>query len=120
MLRMCLSFAAGAVLLSCRASAAQAPLADVPFVLHQNAIIVKVVANDRDTLRLLLDTGWGPMALTDSAVSRLRRSLGLVESGGRVSLASMSVGGLRKTHVSSEVWRAADLTPLIGPHDGVL
>jgi hypothetical protein len=40
-----------------------APLAEVPFVLHQNAVIVPAVVNGRDTVRLLLDTGWGPLAL---------------------------------------------------------
>ena len=100
---------------------AQAPLADVPFVLHQNAIIMTMVANDRDTVALLLDTGWGPVALTDSAVARLNHSgAGLPQVGGVVTLASLSVQGLRKKRVLAEVFRAGDLTPLIGPYDGVL
>jgi len=39
------------------------PLAQVPFTLHQNAVIVPVLVNGRDTVHLLLDTGWGPVAL---------------------------------------------------------
>lgn len=99
---------------------AQAPLADVPFVLHQNAMIVTMVANDRDTLRLLLDTGWGAVALTDSAVVRLGRSGQTPTSGGWLTLSSLSVQGLRKSAVRAEEFRTADLAPLIGPHDGVL
>ena len=100
---------------------AQAPLADVPFVLHQNAIIMTMVANDRDTVTLLLDTGWGPVTLTDSAVRRLNRSgAGLPRTGGVGTLASLSVQGLRKRRVPMDVFSARDLTPLIGPYDGVL
>src|SRR5688572_23794256 len=100
---------------------AQAAVADVPFTLHQNAIIVEMVANDRDTLHLLLDTGWGPMALTDSALARLnRRTNRLVPANGYVSFTSLSIGKLRKTGVPIEILAAADLEPLIGPHDGVL
>ena len=99
---------------------AQAPLADVPFVLHQNAIIVEMIANDRDTLRVLLDTGWGAMALTVQAVARLNRSGPSGESRGWITLSSLSVQRVRKTSVRVETFRTADLTPLIGPHDGVL
>ncbi|MGH7677030.1 MAG: hypothetical protein ACRENU_01110 [Gemmatimonadaceae bacterium] len=100
---------------------AQAPLADVPFTLHQNAIIVQMVANDRDTLHLLLDTGWGPMALTDSALARLNRGTQrLAPSNGYVNFSSLAIGALRKTDVPVEILGAADLVPLIGPHDGVL
>ena len=100
---------------------AQLPLADVPFVLHQNAIIMTMVANDRDTVTLLLDTGWGPVTLTDSAVQRLNRSgAGLPRTGGVGTLASLSVQGLRKRRVPMDVFSARDLTPLIGPYDGVL
>lgn len=101
-------------------SEGQAPLADVPFVLHQNAIIITMVANDRDTVRLLLDTGWGPTALTDYAVARLRRAGRIQESNGWVTLASLSVGRVRKTAVRVELFPAHDLAPLIGPYDGVL
>ncbi len=100
---------------------AQAPLADVPFVLHQNAIIITMLANDRDTVALLLDTGWGPVALTDAAVRRLNQSgAGLPQAGGVVTIASLSVQGLRKRRVLVEVFSARELTPLIGPYDGVL
>lgn len=109
------------MVLVCSQSEAQAPIADVPFVLHQNAIIVKVVANDRDTLNLLLDTGWGSVALTDSAISRLRiGSPQISESNGWITVGSITIRGLRKTAIPVEVFRAGDLTPLIGPHDGVL
>jgi hypothetical protein len=49
------------LMLAAATSSAQPSIVDAAFVLHQSAIIVKVVANDRDTLQLLLDTGWGPL-----------------------------------------------------------
>jgi len=47
------------------------PLAEVPFILYQNGIILSAVINGRDTLRLLLDTGWGPLALVRASAERL-------------------------------------------------
>ena len=47
------------------------PLAEVPFTLHQNAVILPALINERDTVQLLLDTGWGPLALVSSSAKRL-------------------------------------------------
>src|SRR5262245_25558802 len=48
------------------------PLAEVPFKLHQNGVILEATVNGRETVRLLLDTGWGPLALVSSAAERLK------------------------------------------------
>ncbi len=89
-----------------------APLAEVPFVLHQNAVILKATVNGTESVRLLLDTGWGPLALVDSAAKRLRLS------GGKAR--SLAIGGTIQKGVSFEVFPDASLQPLIGPYDGVL
>jgi hypothetical protein len=91
---------------------AQAPanlLVEVPFTLHQNAIIVPAVVNGRDTVRLLLDTGWGPpVALVAGAATRV----------GHVT--TLAIGRAVKDEPFVEVFATAALAPLIGPHDGVL
>lgn len=91
---------------------APAPLAEVPFVLHQNAVIVEGTVNGSEPVRLLLDTGWGPLALMDSAAKRLRLS------GGQAR--SLAIGGATRKAVTFEVFPDASLQPLIGPYDGVL
>lgn len=122
--------AAGALALSlgvgCSAAgplAAQLPLAEVPFTLDRNGIIVAALLNGRDTLRLLLDTGWGPLALVSSAAERLR--LPLISprgSGGlpRTVQLSLGVGGVIQRNPRFEIFPAEELQPLIGPYDGVL
>jgi hypothetical protein len=97
------------------------PLAEVSFELYQNAIIVPALINGKDRVHLLLDTGWGPLALVSTAAARL----GLHPESGRgeypcVDVASLTVGGAVKKHASFEVFPAEELQPLIGPHDGVL
>jgi len=98
------------------------PLAQVPFTLHQNAVIVPVLVNGRDTVHLLLDTGWGPVALISAAAARL----GLVvdppgaDGLGRAQVTSLAIGGARQTHPLVEVFETQALAPLIGPYDGVL
>ena len=98
------------------------PLAQVPFTLHQNAVIVPVLVNGRDTAHLLLDTGWGPVALISASASRL----GLVvdppgaDGLGRAHVTSLSIGAARQTHPLVEVFQTQALAPLIGPYDGVL
>lgn len=97
------------------AQATNPPLAEVRFTLHQNAIIVPAVINGRDTVRLLLDTGWGPpLALVSTAAARL----GL--AGDRPQISSLSIGAASKTQPLVEVFPTEQLAPLIGPHDGVL
>ena len=97
------------------------PLAEVPFTLHQNAIIVPAVIDGRATVHLLLDTGWGPLALVSTTAERL----GLHPQGPsgelpRVKVGSLAVGGAVQKKASFEVFPAQELEPLIGPHDGVL
>lgn len=98
------------------------PLAQVPFTLHQNAVIVPVLVNGRDTVHLLLDTGWGPVALISASASRL----GLVvdppgaDGLGRARVTSLSIGAARQTSPLVEVFQTEALAPLIGPYDGVL
>ena len=106
-------------------SAAQAApriLAEVPFTLHQNAIILPAVVNQRDTVRLLLDTGWGPLALVSAAAERLGLVVDPPAAGGlgRAYLGSLSVGEAHQSRPMVEVFRTESLAPLIGPHDGVL
>jgi hypothetical protein len=97
------------------------PLAEVPFELYQNAIIVPALIDGRETVHLLLDTGWGPLALVSTTATRL----GLHPQGEageypRVEVGSLAIGGAVKKRASFEVFPAAELQPLIGPHDGVL
>jgi len=97
------------------------PLAEVPFTLHRNAVILEAKINDRHPIRLLLDTGWGPLALVATAAQRL--DLQYEASSGelpRVEVDSLAIGGAVKRNVAFEVFPAEELTPLIGPHDGVL
>ena len=89
-----------------------APLAEIPFVLHQNAVIVEGRVNGTEPVRLLLDTGWGPLALVESAAKRLH-----VEDGKAESLV---FGGAIQSAPRFEVFPDAELQPLIGPYDGVL
>lgn len=97
------------------------PLAEVPFTLHQNGVILEAQINGRDPIRLLLDTGWGPLALVSTAAQRL--NLKYEGSSGvlpRVEVESLAIGGAVKRNVAFEVFPAEELAPLIGPHDGVL
>jgi predicted aspartyl protease len=97
------------------------PLAEVSFELYQNGIILPALINGKDAVHLLLDTGWGPLALVSTAAARL----GLHPEGAqgdtpRVEVGSLAVGGAVKKRASFEVFPAEELQPLIGPHDGVL
>ncbi len=97
------------------------PLAEVPFTLYQNAVILEATINGRNQIRLLLDTGWGPLALASTTAQRL--DLHCKGSSGelpRVEIKSLAIGGVVKRNVTLEVFPAEELTPLIGPHDGVL
>jgi len=99
------------------------PIAEVRFTLHQNAIIVPALINGRDTVRLLLDTGWGPpVALVSAAAARL--GLAVDRPGddglGHAHVSSVSLGGASKTRPLVEVFPTEQLAPLIGPHDGIL
>ena len=97
------------------------PLAEVPFTLHRNAVILEATVNGREPLRLLLDTGWGPLALVSSAAERLK--LQPTKTGGDyplVEVESLAVGGAVRPAAKFEVFPTQELEPLIGPHDGVL
>ena len=98
------------------------PLAEVRFTLHQNAIIIPALVNGRDTVRLLLDTGWGPVALVATTVARLGLTADPPGAGGlgRAHVATLSIGAASKTQPLVEVFPKENLAPLIGPHDGVL
>lgn len=98
------------------------PLAEVPFTLFQNAIIVPAVVNGRDTVRLLLDTGWGPLALVAAAAHRLHLPLDSPGPGGlsRAHLQSLAIGQVVQSVPLVEAFPTDALTPFIGPHDGVL
>jgi predicted aspartyl protease len=97
------------------------PLAEVPFTLHQNAVILEAKINGKDTVRLLLDTGWGPLALVSTAVERLGlESKVSADELPLVHVKSLAVGGAIKRNAVFEVFPAEELAPLIGPHDGVL
>jgi predicted aspartyl protease len=99
--------------------AGQAPLVEVPFTLDRNGIIVPALLNGRDSLRLLLDTGWGPLALVSTTAERLK--LQLVPGGlPRTLQLSLGVGGAIQRNPRFEVFPAQELQPLIGPYDGVL
>jgi predicted aspartyl protease len=97
------------------------PLAEVPFTLYQNGIIVEAKINGRDSIKLLLDTGWGPLALVSTTAQRL--NLHYKGSPGelpRVQVKSLAIGGAVKRNVPFEIFPAEELAPVIGPHDGVL
>jgi hypothetical protein len=98
------------------------PLAEVPFTLHQNAIILSALINGRDTVHLLLDTGWGPIALVSATATRL--GLTVTPPGadglGHADVTSLSIGHADKTRPLVEVFPTENLAPLIGPHDGIL
>lgn len=116
-LTMCLAL----VLLSPQGGGqARTLLAEVPFTLHRNAVIVKCVVGGRDTVQMLLDTGWGPLALTTSAARRL----GLTAKSSRGDLVarapSFGIGGALRRDVAFELFPPEALQPLIGPFDGVL
>jgi len=104
------------------AAVAQAapPLAEVPFTLHQNAVIVEAVVNGRDTVRLLLDTGWGPLALVESAARRLGLTAEPAGADRIARAGSLGIGGAATSNVTFELFPDESLQPLIGPHDGVL
>jgi hypothetical protein len=98
------------------------PLAEVPFTLHQSAIILPAVINGRDTVRLLLDTGWGPLALVRASAERLRLPVDPpgADGLGRAHPGSLAVGNAIQNRPLVEVFPTEALAPLIGPYDGVL
>lgn len=95
-------------------------LAEVPFTLHRNAVIVKCVVGGRDTVQMLLDTGWGPLALTNTAARRL--GLTATSAGGDMvaRASSFGIGRALRRDVAFELFPPEALQPLIGPFDGVL
>ena len=97
------------------------PLAEVPFTLHQNAVIIEATINGKQPIRLLLDTGWGPLALVSSAAQRLgieyKATEGVLPI---VHVKSLAIGKAVMRDAAFEVFPAEELTPVIGPHDGVL
>lgn len=104
------------------APAENRPLAEVSFTLHQNGIILPAVINGRDTVRLLLDTGWGPLALVAGSAERLGLPLDSpgADGLGRAQVASLAIGDVVQHRPFVEVFPTQALVPLIGPHDGVL
>jgi len=97
------------------------PLAEVPFTLHQNAVILEAKIDDRVPVHLLLDTGWGPLALVSTAAQRLDLPYdGTAGELPLVKVKSLAIGGAVKRHAVFEVFPADELAPLIGPYDGVL
>lgn len=98
------------------------PLAEVAFTLHQNAIIVPAIVNGRDTVHLLLDTGWGPLALVSTSARRLGLAVDALDADGlgRAQVRSLAIGDVIQSRPLVEVLPAEELAPLIGPHDGVL
>jgi len=97
-----------------------APLAEVPFTLHRNAVIVEAVVDRRDTVRLLLDTGWGPLALVESAARRLGLTAEPAGADRIARAGSLGIGGAVMPNVAFELFPDESLQPLIGPYDGVL
>jgi hypothetical protein len=91
-------------------------------VLHQNAVIVPALVNGRDTVRMLLDTGWGPLAFVSTTAQRLRLVVDQSEAGGlgRAQVSSLGVGTAIQLRPLGDVFPSETLTPLIGPYDGVL
>jgi predicted aspartyl protease len=114
-----LAFSLGVGCSATRPLAGQAPLAEVPFTLDRNGIILPALLNGRDSLRLLLDTGWGPLALVSTTAERLKLR---VEPGEplRTVQVSLAVGNAVQRSPRLEVFPAHELQPLIGPYDGVL
>lgn len=110
------------VLLAAVLQSPHTPLAEVRFTLHQNAIIIPALVNGRDTVRLLLDTGWGPVALVSTSATRLGLTVDPPGAGGlgRAHVATLSIGAASQTQPLVEVFATEALAPLIGPHDGVL
>jgi predicted aspartyl protease len=106
----------------CAAQTSNRPLAEVPFTLYQNGIIVPAVVNGRDPVRLLLDTGWGPLALVSASAQRLGLQVVApdVEGLGRTHLGSLAIGGVVQRRPLVEIFPTEALAPLIGPHDGIL
>jgi len=102
------------------ASAATKPLAEVPFKLHQNGIIVEATINGEEKVHLLLDTGWGPLALVSTTAERLNLHPEGAGDYPRVTVGSLAVGGAIQRNASFEVFPTAELEGLIGPNDGVL
>ena len=97
------------------------PLAEVPFKLHRNAVILEATVNGSEPLRLLLDTGWGPLALVSSAAERLKLEPEKTDGDyPLVQVESLAIGGAVRRNAKFEVFPAQELEPLIGPHDGVL
>src|SRR5262249_39237248 len=97
------------------------PLAEVPFKLHQNGVILEATVNKRETVRLLLDTGWGPLALVSSAAERLKLEPRKAEGDyPLVEADSLAIGGAIRRNAKFEVFPSQELEPLIGPYDGVL
>ena len=96
-------------------------LAEVPFTLHQNGVIVQATINDEAQIQLLLDTGWGPLAIVSTAARRLNlQAKGNSGELPRVEVKSLAIGQAVKRNVAFEVFPAEELQPLIGPYDGVL
>ena len=95
-------------------------LAEVPFKLHQNAVIVKCVVGGRDTVQMLLDTGWGPLALTSSAARRLGLTATSASGDVVARASSFGIGRALRRDVAFELFPPEALQPLIGPYDGVL
>ena len=119
----CLAVLLAAAPQTASAQSADSPIAEVRFTLHQNAIIVPALINGRDTVRLLLDTGWGPpVALVSVAAARLGLAVDPPgEDGlGQARVSSLSIGAAIKTRPLVEVFPTEQLAPLIGPHDGIL
>jgi hypothetical protein len=98
------------------------PLAEVPFTLYQNAVILPALVNGRDTVHLMLDTGWGPLALVSTSAQRLELIVDPPDADGlgRARVTSLAIGDAIQQHPIVEVFPAETLTPLIGPHDGIL
>jgi aspartyl protease len=111
-----------ALAVQARVGAVERPLAEVPFTLYQNGIIVPAIVSGRDSIRLLLDTGWGPLALVSSSARRLALDVDAPDAEGlrRTRLGSLAVGGALQQRPLVEVFPSESLAPLIGPHDGIL
>ena len=114
-----LAFSLGVGCSATRPLLGQAPLAEVPFTLDRNGIIVPALLNGRDSLRLLLDTGWGPLALVSTTAERLRLRVDPGEPSRTVQV-SLAVGNAIQRSPRLEIFPAHELRPLIGPYDGVL
>ena len=113
---------AAAALRTATEPAEDKPLAEVRFTLHRNAVIVPAVISGRDTVQLLLDTGWGPLALVSTSAERLGLAVDRpADDGiGRVQVTSLAIGAAMQKDPLLEVFPTETLAPLIGPFDGVL